>query len=96
VKYAKEVMDLMGPYPGRHFRMGDIVRYVAPQAAGPDRQRVRKGVLRVLESLVDSGHVRVEPAARRGGFATYAWKVGHEVSQKWDRRWDNSGGRVAP
>lgn len=96
MKYAKEVMDLMGPYPGRHFRMGDIVRYVAPQAAGPDRQRVRKGVLRVLESLVESGHVRVVPAARRGGFATYAWKVGHETFQKWDGKCDNTGRSIAP
>lgn len=96
MKYAKEVIELLEPYPGRHFRMGDIVRYVAPHATGHERQRVRKGVLRVLESLVDSGHVRIEPAVRRGGFATYAWKVGHGVSQKWDRKCDNKACRVAP
>ena len=97
MKYAKEVMDLMGPYPGRHFRMGDLVRYVAPQAAGPDRQRVRNGVLRVLESLAESGHVEIVPAARRGGFSTYAWrKVPHEVFQKCHGKCHNSGRSIAP
>ncbi len=96
MKYAKEVMDLMGPYPGRHFRMADIVRYVAPQAMGAGRQRVRNGVLRVLESLAESGHVVVAPAAYRGGFATYAWrKVPHEVSQKCHEKCHNSLRTVA-
>jgi hypothetical protein len=97
VKYAKEVMDLMAPYPGRHFRMSDLVRYVAPRATGPDRQRIRNGILRVLESLVDSGHVVIAPAARRGGFATYAWlKVPHEVLQKCHEKCHNSGRALAP
>lgn len=97
MKYAKEVIELLEPYPGRHFRMGDIVRYVAPRAAGPDRQRVRNGVLRVLESLAESGHVEIEPAGRRGGFATYAWrKVPHEVSQKCHGKCHNSGRDIAP
>lgn len=98
MKYAKEVMDLMGPYPGRHFRMGELVRYVAPQTiGGPDRQRVRNGVLRVLESLAESGHVEIVPAIRRGGFATYAWrKVPHEVVQKCHLECHNSGRSIAP
>lgn len=73
MKYAHEVIDLLAPYPGRQFRMAEIVRYVDPKAQGVDRQRIRNGVLRVLESLVDNGSVAVEPAVHRGGYATYSW-----------------------
>jgi len=97
VKYAHEVIDLLAPYPGRQFRMADIVRYVAPNAQGADRQRVRNGVLRVLESLADNGSVAVEPAAYRGGFATYAWqKVPHELSHKCHEKCHNIGRALAP
>ena len=96
MKYAHEVMDLLAPYPGRHFRMAEIVRYVAPQAAGQERQRVRNGVLRVLESLQEHGSIEIEPAATRGGFATYAWKVPHAHSQKCHDKCHNTGRAFAP
>lgn len=97
MKYAHEVIGLLAPYPGRHFRMAEIVRYVAPSARDTDRQRVRNGVLRVLESLIENGSVTVERATRRGGFATYAWrKVPHEVFQKCHGKCHNSGRSIAP
>lgn len=95
MKYAHEVMDLMAPYPGRKFRMAEIVRYVDPHANGAARQRVHKGVLRVLKSLHEHGQVEIEPAAGLGGFASYAWKVRHQSLEKCDRNYDNIGSRVA-
>lgn len=80
MKYASEVMDLMAPYPGIQFRMAQIVRSIDPQAEGPVRQRIRNGVLRVLESLEEHNQIEVTPAEGRGGFATYAWKVPHALS----------------
>ena len=32
----------------------------------------------------------------KDGFATYSWKVRHEVLGKWDRNHDNIGRTVAP
>ena len=97
MKYAHEVIGLLAPYPGRHFRMAEIVRYVAPSARGTDRQRVRNGILRVLESLIENGSITVERATRRGGFATYAWqKVPHAHSQECHRKCHNIGRAVAP
>lgn len=97
MKYAREVIELIGAHPGREFRMAQIVQYVSPRAAGSDRQRVRNGVLRVLGSLIENGSVEVQPAARRGGFATYAWrKVPHGVSQKCHAKCHNIGGVIAP
>lgn len=96
MKYASEVMDLMAPYPGRQFRMAQIVRFIDPQAAGSARQRIHKGVLRVLQSLADHGQVEIIAAAGIGGFATYSWKVRHQVLAKWDRNHDNIGRTVAP
>ncbi len=96
MKYAHEVMDLLAPYPGRQFRMAEIVRYVAPRATGADRQRVRNGVLRVLESLCEHGSVEIEPAACRGGFATYAWrKVPHGLSQNCHEKCHNFARTIA-
>lgn len=95
MKYAHEVMALMAPHPGRHFRMAQIVRYIDPQAQGADRQRVRNGVLRVLDSLIENGSVECCPAKGRGGFATYAWKVPHAVSQKCHVECHNNGRRIA-
>lgn len=78
MKYAKEVIDLLAAYPGRRFRMIHIVRHVAggqPADVG-QRERIRKGVRRVLEDLETHGHVARERADRLGTFCTYAWKSG--------------------
>lgn len=83
MKYAREVIALMGAHPDRRFRMAEIVRYVDPKATGSTRQRIRNGVLRVIESLEENGCLEIEPAALRGGFATYVWrKVPHVVLPK--------------
>lgn len=76
--------------------MAQIVRHVDPHASGQDRQRVRNGVLRVLESLRDHGSIEITAAPSRGGFATYTWKVPHEVSQKCHGNCHNSGRAIAP
>ena len=96
MKYAHEVIDLLAPYPGRQFRMAEIVRYVEPQASGVARQRVHKGVLRVLKSLEEHGQVEIQPAAEAGGFARYSWKVRHQVVANRDRNYDNIGRAFAP
>lgn len=73
MKYAKEVIELMAAFPGRDFKMIEIVRYVnAPRS---DRHKVRIGVSRVLKTLQDSGVVLVRPPrAIRGGYALYRWR----------------------
>lgn len=83
MKYASEVIDLMECYPGREFRMAQIVNYVSPGAVGAGRQRVRNGVARVLSFLHESGQVEVTPSERRGSGAAYSWrKVPHAVDAK--------------
>lgn len=83
MKYADEVMELMRPYPGRRFKMAEIVRSVRPAAAGPERQRIRNGVLRVLTALEENGSIeRQGPECERGDYALYSWKVPHALSQK--------------
>ena len=51
--YAEEVIGLMECYPGREFRMAQIVRHVSRGMAlsSTKRHAVRKGVERVLRSL---------------------------------------------
>lgn len=97
MKYADEVMGLMRPYPGRQFRMAEIVRFVRPGAAGPERQRIRNGVLRVLAMLEENGSIlRDAPASERGSFALYAWKVPHALTQKCQLKCHNSPGPLRP
>ena len=82
MKYAREVIDLMAAFPGRDFRMAQIVRHVGrgvPESV-VERERLRKGVRRVLEALADQGLVeRDAPPLCRGAAAAYRWrKVGHQ------------------
>ena len=60
VKYASEVIGLLGAHPGREFRMAQIIRHVSRGAdvAGPRRNALRIGVYRVLQQLVESGQVQ--------------------------------------
>src|SRR5260363_122536 len=55
MKYAQEIIDLMGAYPGRAFRMREIVKYVSGKEANDkERKQVRIGVWRVLNQLNES------------------------------------------
>ena len=98
MKYASEVIELLAAYPGREFRMLHIVRYVAngqPNCAR-ERDRLRKGVKRVLESLVESGQVWMKHADKKGASAKYQWKVGHADFENWDNKCDNMSRELTP
>lgn len=98
MKYAREVIELMSAYPERRFRMQDLVRYVAPQAEGGDRQRVRNGILRVLGDLARAGSIEREGGEERGTFGLYWWgrKVPHAVVGKCHAECHNSPGGMRP
>lgn len=75
--YAREVIELMAAYPGRDFRMVELVRYCAHgrELDLRGRRAVRKGVQRAVEALAATGVVLVRPpAVRRGGYAVYRWR----------------------
>lgn len=75
MKYAREVIELMSAYPGREFRMTEIVRYVRPGATAQEKHGIRRATLRVLVSLIEDAMsvVRVPPKSN-GGFAVYRWR----------------------
>ena len=74
MKYAREVIGLMASFPGRPFRMKNLVEYVDPGATGRERLRIRVAIGRVLQMLRESGHIDVGPTRlSRGRFATYTW-----------------------
>jgi hypothetical protein len=76
MKYAKELMDLMAAYPGRRFRMLEIVNYIAGRNADTrEKKQVRMGVWRVIQMLEESGHIEVEAQSSRGATARYAWRT---------------------
>lgn len=74
MKYAREVIGLLGAHPGRRFRMGQIVNHVSRGAALMPSQRnaVRIGVFRVLEQLRESG--QVDQHKEGATSATYSWR----------------------
>ena len=74
MKYAHQVIDLMAAFPGRDWRMVELVRYVEPTATVKKRHSVRISVMRVLISLEDAGVLIKRPSTARGKFATYRWK----------------------
>ncbi|MDR0274147.1 MAG: hypothetical protein LBI48_02165 [Burkholderiaceae bacterium] len=74
--YVREISDLMAAYPGRGFKMQEIVRYVAGgrRLDGRARYALHKSTLRALVALQEAGVVLVRPPrAARGGFALYRW-----------------------
>lgn len=74
MKYANEVINLLGAYPGRFFKMRQIINHIDPNAKGKARLRVRVGVSRVLQELESSGFIRVKAAEARGASGEYKWK----------------------
>lgn len=74
MKHAAEVIDLLAAYPGRQFRMAEIVRHVARGCQLPPRERnaMRKSAARVLNSLEESGMVRREVPVPKS--AVYVWQ----------------------
>lgn len=77
MKFAPEIIQLMAAYPGRDFRMVQIVRYVTANKPMDlkARRTARKAVLRALEAFVETGSVLIKPpSASRGAPVFYAWK----------------------
>ena len=74
MKYAGEVIELMSAFPGREFRMIQLVKYINPKADTRARQAIRIGVARVIAGLVETGSVKGLPtSAGRGGYSLYRW-----------------------
>lgn len=98
MKYAKEVIELLASYPGKEFRMAQIVRHVSRgmPLTPARRNAVRQGVLRVLSSLEDSGQVEKSVDAPNSVYYSWCRKVRHEVDANRYAICDNRGGQVAP
>lgn len=75
--YAPEVIELMAAFPGRDFRIGDVIRYVRN---GKDQtacqvRAMREAVARVLAAFESTGSVTViRPFTNQRGWAYYRWK----------------------
>ena len=78
MKYASEVIDLLSPYPGREWKMVEILNDVGGGRISKRRERdaIRRGVARVLDGLIENGAVLRRPS-RPGvrNMAVYQWKV---------------------
>lgn len=76
MKYAHEVISLMGALPGVRFNVRHIVNHVAPTAGPRQRASIRIGVHRVLRQLEESGQVEsTRGNTRNGANAEYWWKT---------------------
>lgn len=81
--YAHELIELMGAFPGRDFRMGDLVTYVRNGRELDPKQTMalRKGVERALDALESSGSVIVvRPFHNQRGWAYYRWKCDMDIA----------------
>ena len=75
--YVREVIELMGAFPGRDFRIGDVISYVRNGRELTDKQAraMREGVSRALQALSETGTVIVvRPFTNQRGWAYYRWK----------------------
>ncbi len=73
MKYASEVLELLGAHPHRKFRMMEIVTYaIGAGRSRKERETARKAVARVLAAMEDSGSLIKAPSKYAlGGYATY-------------------------
>lgn len=82
--YGPELSVVMKPYPGRDFRIGELIAGVERQVKErgeeltPQRRRaIRRGVHRVLAALEAAGALYVTRSQRRGSYALY------RLTQAW-------------
>lgn len=75
MKYSKETIELLASHPHKHFAMRQIVNYVYHGPDARQRQRIRKGVLRVIKELVQSGCVIVHNEGVANHTTAYQWRV---------------------
>jgi len=77
VKYAHEVMDLMACYPGRSFRLMELVRHVSHgRTLSPaEKTRLQRGIQRAMDALQDTGSVIIQEPETGGHGRSYAWRV---------------------
>lgn len=74
-RYETQVMQLMAPFPGRQFKMAQLVRYAGVVINAKD-ETVRMGVRRAVLELVQRGVVEeIRPDNYRPGQSfAYAWR----------------------
>lgn len=80
MKYAREILSLMPAYPGRQWKMEELVRgaLLRDPSSRRERDTARQGVLRLLKTLEDSG--QVHRITYSDNSVRYVWgKVRHEV-----------------
>ena len=76
MKYADKVIELMASYPGRDFRMVELIRYINPAPkTNKERTALHVTVWRAIKALESSGAVMVRQSKSNGGYATYRWKT---------------------
>ncbi len=97
MKYASEILGLMRPYPGREYRMAQVVREVSRGRAMSQKERnaVREGVRRVIVHLYESGHVVKIKDGETSAF--YAWRgnLPHGVVENCHANCQNIGRDLA-
>lgn len=97
MKYASEILGLMRPYPGREYRMAQIVREVSRgrEISPAQRNAVREGVRRVLDSLCESGHVVKIKDGQTSAFYAWRGKLPHEVMENCHASCHNTARTIA-
>lgn len=77
MKYAHEVMDLMACYPGRQFRLMELVRHVSRgrNLTPTEKTRIQRGVRRAMEAFQDTGSPVIHDPDVGCHGRTYSWRV---------------------
>lgn len=97
MKYATEVINLMGCFPGRRFKMRHIINHVSPGANPRQRAVIRTGLWRVLAALEESGQVESSRAtAVKGEHVEYWWKSITSGASKPFQEPSQYAGTIAP
>ncbi|RZS80643.1 hypothetical protein EV675_3255 [Pigmentiphaga kullae] len=92
------MIELLAAYPGREFRMGDLVRHVSKgrTLAPSERQAARMAVLRVLGALVNSGQVERVGVSATSCYYVWCSSLLHGVDENCYANCHNTPGNLRP
>ena len=74
--YVGDLIDLMAAFPGREWRMKDLINYCRKgrRITPTQRRAIAIAVFRAIRALEGTGVIAIKRSPVRGSYAIYVWR----------------------
>ena len=80
--YAAQIIDLLGAFPLRRWRVMHICNRIAPGETDPRKLRsMQRSIQRALIALSETGAIVIHESELSGQPFEYQWKARHELAE---------------